>query len=308
MDKTQKQQILIQTSENWRDQAISQTTFALYCDNSTIHFNFMRGLLASISQLNFYKNVDINIVDGGMTPEQIEILKKQFTIKNIKKLTAHGQDFILNLRHLPLVIARSELPKYFPGYRFYFAIDADTWIQDEHVIDDYLKLAMKQGIAVTAWESRFKDAFNYNPECIRESEFNENQFSKSPSYNIGVFCIDIESTYNFFEKWHELLLYQLKKCPNYYFTETSFNVMMAQNPTLSSLTKRANFPICIFIDTANPNNIHSTAKKIGSIIVDQEHNSIGILHLCANKALWNKAFLVYDLKSQQDELYSFQFS
>ena len=179
-----KKQILIQTPKTWRDAIIPQTTFVMYCDSHHLHFNLMLGLLASIQELNYYKHVDINIVDNGMTPEQINILRGQFMIKDIKKAITYDVD--LYQRHHPLMIARSEITKYFHGYRYYLSIDTDTWIQDEHILDEYLKLTIKQGISATAWQPQFKDATNYRAKCIEESLFDEKLFEKSPSYNLGV--------------------------------------------------------------------------------------------------------------------------
>ena len=63
----------------------------------------------------------------------------------------------------------------------------------------------------------------------------------------------------------------------------------------------------MFIDKGNTNNPHTSARKRGSLLLIRGL-PIGILHLCDNKAHWDREFNVFDEITRKHEPYSFKFS
>lgn len=130
-------------------------------------FRDMVECLESLRNTPTYKNHPIYIVDTGLDDYQREFLNARIGIEsyfNPAKLFPQWpekQQSWLSIAYFPT---------FFPGYRYHFHLECDTWIQDERSIDKYLVLAEQQGWAMDGW-------------------------------NVGIYCIDAQSGYT--EQWIE---------------------------------------------------------------------------------------------------------
>jgi hypothetical protein len=98
---------------------------------------------------------DIGILDAGLMPEQITKLERlQCKIVKpdwpacIPQSKIQGRDFLKSC------VCRPFLPDYFPGYKTYFWMDADTWLQRWDVAEMFLEGAARGKIALTAQVDR----------------------------------------------------------------------------------------------------------------------------------------------------------
>ncbi len=101
------------------------------------------------------EGMDICILDAGLKPEQLEILKP--LVAKIHKpdwpcdIPAHK---IRGREYLKSCICRPFINQYFPGYDTYFWMDADTWVQDWRGVDLFLKGAERRKITLTGQADR----------------------------------------------------------------------------------------------------------------------------------------------------------
>lgn len=112
------------------------------------YFYLLEQLLASCKEGALSSTLAINVYDVGLSPEQREKLKTagigcispewELAYPWREKLPAHYRS----------LYARPHVPKYFPGYQTYLWIDADAWIQDDSVLQYYLRAAAGGKLAI----------------------------------------------------------------------------------------------------------------------------------------------------------------
>ncbi len=123
------------------------------CDAN--YFPMLMEWIYSVRQHKQCDDMDICILDAGLTDAQREILKPHVqAIHNpdwpcdIPKHKIRGREF------LKACVCRPFIPKMFPGYETYFWMDADTWVQNYSGMDLFLRGAAKGKIALTGQVDR----------------------------------------------------------------------------------------------------------------------------------------------------------
>ncbi len=107
------------------------------------YFELMVECIESIKATRLYKDVPICVLDCGLTDEEKHYLIEKLSVKEIKdpKKSSYISELLLGI-NISLT-ARTILHHIFPGYQYYFYVDADAWVQDERSIDRYLNLSQK---------------------------------------------------------------------------------------------------------------------------------------------------------------------
>ena len=107
-------------------------------------------LVNSILQFKESDDVDICILDAGLTDEQKTTLSKK--VKQIKKaewdIEVPGYK-IGKKEWLKSQVSRAFLPKYFPGYKKYLWIDCDAWVNDWNSVELYFKACENGKLGIT---------------------------------------------------------------------------------------------------------------------------------------------------------------
>ena len=111
------------------------------------YFDLTVQLIESIQNMQHYCKAAIKILDCGLTAQDKDYLIKRFHVEIkepvVPKLpNVHVSGWIVGL------LARAYLDRCFPGYEYYFWVDADTWFQDDLGIDKLLFLAQEHQIGV----------------------------------------------------------------------------------------------------------------------------------------------------------------
>ena len=185
------------------------------------YFDLLNELVNSILQFKESDNVDICILDAGLTDEQKTTLSKK--VKQIKKaewdIEVPGYK-IGKKEWLKSQVSRAFLPKYFPGYKKYLWIDCDAWVNDWNSVELYFKACEngKLGITQTLGPgykimSKVKWLFG-KIAVIKSQNFKHAMSSKigidkarklafAPHINIGVFSLEENS--NCWKSWQENL-------------------------------------------------------------------------------------------------------
>ena len=104
------------------------------------YFDLLNELVDSILKFPEGKEVDICILDAGLSDEQKKILSNK--VKEIKKAEWDIEVPVHKVRKkewLKSQVSRAFLPKYFPGYKKYLWIDCDAWVHDWSSVELYFK-------------------------------------------------------------------------------------------------------------------------------------------------------------------------
>ena len=176
------------------------------------YFDLLNELVDSILKFPEGKEVDICILDAGLSDEQKKILSNK--VKEIKKaewdIEVPGYK-VGQKEWLKSQVSRAFLPKYFPGYKKYLWIDCDAWVHDWSSVDLYFKACEngKLGITQTMGPgyrimSKVKWLFG-KVAVIKSQNFkhaisskigieNARKLAFAPHLNIGVFSLEENSS------------------------------------------------------------------------------------------------------------------
>jgi len=175
------------------------------------YFDLLNELVDSILKFPEGKEVDICILDAGLSDEQKKILSNK--VKEIKKaewdIEVPGYK-VGQKEWLKSQVSRAFLPKYFPGYKKYLWIDCDAWVHDWSSVELYFKACEggKLGITQTMGPgyrimSKVKWLFG-KIAVIKSQNFkhaisskigieNARKLAFAPHLNIGVFSLEESS-------------------------------------------------------------------------------------------------------------------
>lgn len=280
-------------------------------------------LLESLQNTVLYKNIPFYILDLGLEKTQIDLLNSKFP-----NLTFKQPD----LRHIPnevpknkhivyqVLLSRPFLHHIIPNYKFYFWLDADTWIQDERGLDTFILQAKNYGIGVStesAWNSLEeilkwieKTGHNYFKAQGQNSEIicNHNPqylnlFSNTKPINAGAHCINID--YPIFEEWWKIYKENIGcKGLSFLSDQISLNIVCAHRK-IPILDHHFNEPIGIKTTYLGPKDLFYTSNnKLISIVSLQgtfKNNlySSTVRTLPANKIIKTScAFRTWDPKTK----------
>ena len=114
------------------------------------YFDLLNELVDSILKFPEGKEVDICILDAGLSDEQKKILSNK--VSQIKKaewdIEVPGYK-VGKKEWLKSQVSRAFLPKYFPGYKKYLWIDCDAWVQEWSSVELYFKACENGKLGIT---------------------------------------------------------------------------------------------------------------------------------------------------------------
>ena len=114
------------------------------------YFDLLNELVDSILKFPEGKEIDICILDAGLSDEQKKILSNK--VSQIKKaewdIEVPGYK-VGQKEWLKSQVSRAFLPKYFPGYKKYLWIDCDAWVQEWSSVELYFKACENGKLGIT---------------------------------------------------------------------------------------------------------------------------------------------------------------
>ena len=114
------------------------------------YFPLLEELINSIKRFKESANVDICILDAGLTYEQKESISNK--VREIKPaewdIEVPGYK-VKDKEWLKSQVSRAFLPKYFPNYEKYLWIDCDAWVNDWNCIELYFKACNNGKLGIT---------------------------------------------------------------------------------------------------------------------------------------------------------------
>jgi len=251
------------------------------------YYPLLREWLHSIQRYPQSQEMDICILDVGMTKEQLAALKPLVTaIKPAdwpKKIPAHkikGREFF------KACVNRPFLKDYFPGYDLYFWMDADTWIQDWHAVEMFLAGGRKMKITVSgqsdraypkgmrvkwlhSWPWKVRGFYYTNAR----KAFGIKTAQQIFPYHVilaGAFCLHADAPH--WEKWQELIIKALDKGKVFTAEQLTLGMMVHLEGLPAEILPAYLHWLCEFKPLWNPGQ---------KLFVEPflPHEPLGILHL-----------------------------
>lgn len=155
-----------------KQEVINSMCFVTGASSNAPYFDLSIQLLESIKATRWYNHIPIKVLDCGLTKEHLDYLRARFGCE-VKDPGWDGDPATIQpqsgipVNGFKCLMGRAYIHKHFPGYEYYFWMDADTWIQDERAIDQFIFLGEKQGFSAarehfkhTSWE---QSSQNKNP-------------------------------------------------------------------------------------------------------------------------------------------------
>tara|TARA_Y100001958_G_scaffold158228_1_gene155481 strand:+ start:510 stop:1421 length:912 start_codon:yes stop_codon:yes gene_type:complete len=114
------------------------------------YFPLLEELIDSIKKFKESDNVDICILDAGLTTDQKQKLSKKVNdIRSAEWDIEVPANKIKGKDWLKSQVSRAFLPKYFPNYEKYLWIDCDAWVNDWACIELYFRACENGKLGIT---------------------------------------------------------------------------------------------------------------------------------------------------------------
>jgi len=266
----------------------NKITFVSGCDSN--YFPMLLELIHSIRRFEQSKDMDICILDAGLTTTQIERLKPHVSsIVNPdwpKGIPSHK----LKGEYLKGCICRPFIPEMFNGYKTYIWMDADTWLQDWRVIELYIEGANRNKLAITSQadraclrQTRIKwlgplpykvRGFYYSNALLAYGRKKAKQIFPFQVLNAGSFALNHDAPH--WKRWQELAVE----------TAIKGKVFTAEQLSLGIMTYLEKYPVEIlpawtqWLFGETPLWNCKNAKYVETFL---PHETIGIVHLSGLK-------------------------
>ena len=255
------------------------------------YFDLLNELVDSILKFPEGKEVDICILDAGLSDEQKKVLSNK--VNQIKKaewdIEVPGYK-VGQKEWLKSQVSRAFLPKYFPGYKKYLWIDCDAWVQDWSSVELYFKACENGKLGITqtigpGYRIMSKVKWIFGKLAVIKSQNFKHAIKSNISYdkarklafaphiNIGVFSLEKNSSS--WKVWQENLKQTLKGGDIFGSEQLAMNMS-------------------VYIDNIDTEFLPLNCNWITSNLLpkfDEEHNSfvepylpnykIGIMHLAS---------------------------
>lgn len=182
------------------------------------YFPLLRGLVESLKEGPFTRNLNIGVLDLGLTIDQCDWLAAQGA-----RLVEPGWDIDFPHRdecpgYFRAMVARPSLPRYFPHHDVIVWIDADAWVQDDSILPHFMRAALRGKLAIVPELDR-----NYWTSFIAPKLWGANQkafawsfgtlagyrLGRNPILNSGVFALTTEAPH--WRMWSDALTRSLNR-------------------------------------------------------------------------------------------------
>lgn len=190
------------------------------------YYPLLREWIHSVRSFKETQDMDICVMDAGLSEEQIEMLTPLATMivkpdwpYPLAPRKIRDKDF------LKACVNRPFIPRLFPGYNVYIWMDSDTWLQDWDVVDLLIRGAQLKGLSIVPqvdraygkamrlgwigpipWRPR---SFYYSNARKAFSGTMARKLFPFPTINAGVFAMTGDAPH--WSRWQELIGKALRK-------------------------------------------------------------------------------------------------
>ncbi|MEN9405889.1 MAG: hypothetical protein RLZ12_173, partial [Bacillota bacterium] len=238
------------------------------------------------------------IIDVGLSLGEKQLLQKHFPIAKILNPASILSEIYSMVRgqeqDILSLASRPHIPEIFPGYRYYFLLDPDLWIQDERSLDSFVNLSLEYGLGIAKVKNYIFDHSCYGYSFLDSLE--KEYVKKWYWCNGGVWCIDSHS--DIFQIYKHSFISSLQRNPNEWLgvlEQNSLNVAGSKANVKTTLNYLNNF--CLGVD----NNL-SLVRAKNKLLYVNDRRLIGIFHFAAFRSKLDQSnfdILIPDCDSAQ---------
>jgi hypothetical protein len=255
------------------------------------YFHLLEELIDSILVFEESKNIDICVLDAGLTEDQISKIKnKVYAIEKARWDIPVSSFKVKGKEWLKSQVSRAFLPNYFPSFDKYIWIDCDAWVQSWFAIELLSKASDNGKLGIVSMSDRhngrvakinwfFKNlgfVKSQNYKHAKSSGFSEDisrHIALQPHLNIGVFSLEASSPT--WGVWQKNLEKALSKGKIFGSEQVAMNVSVyVDNIPTDVLPFYCNW---IPYPASNNTKFDSTTNKFVEGFTP--HHEIGIIHL-----------------------------
>ena len=255
------------------------------------YFHLLEELIDSILVFEESKNIDICVLDAGLTENQIgKIKNKVYAIEKARWDIPVSSFKVKGKEWLKSQVSRAFLPNYFPSFDKYIWIDCDAWVQSWFAIELLSKASDNGKLGIVSMSDRhngrvakinwfFKNlgfVKSQNYKHAKSSGFSEDisrHIALQPHLNIGVFSLEASSPT--WGVWQKNLEKALSKGKIFGSEQLAMNVSVyIDNIPTDVLPFYCNW---IPYPASNNTKFDSTTNKFVEGFTP--HHEIGIIHL-----------------------------
>ncbi len=255
------------------------------------YFHLLEELIESILVFEESKNIDICVLDAGLTEDQISKIKnKVYAIEKARWDIPVSSFKVKGKEWLKSQVSRAFLPNYFPSFDKYIWIDCDAWVQSWFAIELLSKASDNGKLGIVSMSDRhngrvakinwfFKNlgfVKSQNYKHAKSSGFSEDisrHIALQPHLNIGVFSLEASSPT--WGVWQKNLEKALSKGKIFGSEQVAMNVSVyIDNVPTDVLPFYCNW---IPYPASNNTKFDSTTNKFVEGFIP--HHEIGIIHL-----------------------------
>lgn len=203
---------------------MNKTTFI--SGANAAYYPMLREWIHSVQKFPESQKIDINILDAGLTSDQVATLKKDgYGVQAPDWPAAVPAYKIRGREYLKACVCRPFLPDIFPGYETYLWMDADTWVQNWRGVELFLKGAERGKLGIAAQVDRaypkqfrvkwlgpwpWKVRGFYFSNALKSFDFKTAQsLLSAPVLQAGVFAM--QGTAPHWKRWQELVIQAMKQ-------------------------------------------------------------------------------------------------
>jgi hypothetical protein len=253
------------------------------------YFHLLEELIDSILVFEESKNIDICVLDAGLTEDQISKIKnKVYAIEKARWDIPVSSFKVKGKEWLKSQVSRAFLPNYFPSFDKYIWIDCDAWVQSWFAIELLSKASDNGKLGIVSMSDRhtgrvariewffrnlgFVKSQNY--KHAKSSGFPEDicrHIALQPHLNIGVFSLEGSSP--IWAVWQKNLEKALSKGKIFGSEQVAMNISVYSDKVPVDVLPY----YCNWIPNADNTKFDSIKDKF--VEGYTPHHEIGIIHL-----------------------------
>jgi len=253
------------------------------------YFHLLEELIDSILVFEESKNIDICVLDAGLTEDQIgKIKNKVYAIEKARWDIPVSSFKVKGKEWLKSQVSRAFLPNYFPSFDKYIWIDCDAWVQSWFAIELLSKASDNGKLGIVSMSDRhtgrvariewffrnlgFVKSQNY--KHAKSSGFPEDicrHIALQPHLNIGVFSLEGSSP--IWAVWQKNLEKALSKGKIFGSEQVAMNISVYSDKVPVDVLPY----YCNWIPSADNTKFDSIKDKF--VEGYTPHHEIGIIHL-----------------------------
>jgi hypothetical protein len=186
---------------SWGGMSTSKPHVLVLTGSDAKFWPITKGCVDSLAHLDFSDFIlSLGFLNDGLSSDQLNYLtEKNFVISDTKWVEGIPIRHQAQFQGANIKVSKPEIPRIFPGFDYYFWIDADAWVQDQGAVEELVKISQGKSIAIASQRARgyshrqFLNQWAFNVARDYFGLIAGIRLLLRPYYNSGVFALAADS-------------------------------------------------------------------------------------------------------------------